>query len=191
MKNITKIIVAAAVAVAITQSVQATPITGGIGLSGYGITLNNANVETSTEVLNWGTITAGGGSGSLAGVSGTVTMGAVPWLFNSSESSFWSVGGFTFNLISSVPAAAQYIGGGLYSETIYLAGTVSSTNPNFSTTAFTGLFSIQDPSSSAGNGGFLFAGSFNFNSVPDGGTTALLLGSVLSGLALIRRKLNV
>jgi hypothetical protein len=191
MKNITKILAVAVAAVAISQSAHATAITGGIALSGSAVVLNGSTVQTSSEVLSWGPVTAASGTGSFSGVSGATTMGAVPWLFNAAESSFWSVGGFTFNLTTAIPQTPQFEVGspGYYSETIFLAGTVSGNSYN--PTAFSGSFSIQDPATGSSGNGYTFSGSFTFFAAPDGGTTALMLGSALSGLALIRRKLNV
>ena len=54
-------------------------------------------------------------------------------------------------------------------------------------TAFTGTFQInQQPV----NGVTKFSQNYSFNGVPDGGSTMLLLGAAMSGLVLIRRKLN-
>jgi hypothetical protein len=190
MKNITKIIAVAAVAVAISQSAKATAISGTIGFSGAA-QLNGNSVTDSSEVLSWGNNNVTITSGAFTGVSGGVTFGTVPWLFTSAESGFWSVGGFTFNLTSSTVTSPVFNPiSGYYSLTIYLAGTVVSSNPSYSATAFAGTISIQDPSAN-NNGLFNYSESMSFSSVPDGGTTALLLGSALSGLALIRRKLNV
>jgi hypothetical protein len=67
---------------------------------------------------------------------------------------------------------------------VYLVGTV--TGNGFDATAFTGSFQVSDPSV---NGLATFTTRLSFNSVPDGGTTVILLGAALSGLALIKRKL--
>jgi hypothetical protein len=172
--------------VAITQTVHATAITGTIGFSGVA-QLDGNSVTDSSEVLSWGANNVGITSGSFAGVSGSVTFGNVPWLFTSAETSFWTVGGFTFNLLTSTVTTPILGPQGYYGLTIFLSGTVTSSNPSLSPTAFAGSFSIQDPAV-GGNGSFSYTESMSFSSVPDGGTTALLLGSALSGIALIRRK---
>jgi hypothetical protein len=185
MKNkLALIAVVAAVAAALSPSVQAVPITGVIGFSGTA-QLDGSSVGTSTQVISWGADNVTGiANGSFAGLSGSPVTLAAPWLFNSgSLSSFWAVGGFTFNLASSTVFLNSQ---GFLS--ILLTGTVVSGNPNFDATAFTGRVTIQDPST--GNGRtFNYTESLSFQSVPDGGTTVLLLGAALSGLALLKRKL--
>jgi hypothetical protein len=188
MKNITKIIAAAAVAVAITQAVQATPITGNIGFSGS-CQLDSSSVSTATEVVSWAgtTVTPLSVSGSFLGfisnAGGTpVTMTGSAWTFASGAlPGFWSVGGFTFNLASS--SVFSNAGGFL---NVVIAGTV--VGNGYDATAFSGTFQVSNPSA---NGATQFTERLSFSSVPDGGTTALLLGSALSGLALLRRKLNI
>jgi hypothetical protein len=151
MKNITKIIVATAVAVAVTQTVHATAITGTIGFSGVA-QLDGNSVTDSSEVLSWGANNVGITSGSFAGLSGSsVTFGNVPWLFSSAETSFWTVGGFTFNLLSTTVTTPVLGPSGYYSLTIFLAGTVTSSTPGLNPTAFAGSFSIQGPAV-GGNG---------------------------------------
>jgi hypothetical protein len=188
MKNITKIIAVAAAVAALTQGVQATPITGVIGFSGTATT-DSANAPSSTEVISWGTSAIGLHTGTFAGLSSSA--GVVlfsPWFFNSGAlNNFWVVtdgaNQYTFNLSSSSVFSTSAI-----SVTIVLAGTVSSSVLGLDPTAWSGSMTLQNPSA-PGQGGFNYTESISFNSVPDGGTTALLLGSALSGLALIRRKL--
>jgi len=188
MKNITKIIAVAAAAVAITGTVHATAITGAIAFAGSA-QLNAATVSSSSEVLSWGPNSVYLATGSFAPLLGSgVTFGPVPWSFTSPLPAFWTDGGFTFNLTQSTVSTPVLGPSGYYSLTIFLAGTVTSTTPGLNPTAFAGTFAIQDPTV---GGTYNYSESMSFASVPDGGTTALLLGSVLSGLALIRRKLNV
>ena len=191
MKAMLKVVAAAAVAVALTQTVQATPITGVIGFSGTA-ELDSANANTSTEVLTWGANNIGLHSGTFASLGGGASVILTsPWLFNSGVmNNFWIVtdgaAQYRFNLTSSSIFSTS-----ASSITIYLAGTVVSTVAGLDPTAFTGNMTIQDPGVSNPNGGFSYTESLSFNSVPDGGTTVLLLGSALSGLAFIRRKLSV
>src|SRR5271154_1942558 len=105
MKNVLKIVAVAAVAVALTQTVQAIPayITGNIAISGAA-TLNTASVNTATQVTSWGvnTVVSDSGAFPIALVGNTVTMTSSTWSFASGAlPSFWSVGGFTFNLLNS------------------------------------------------------------------------------------------
>jgi hypothetical protein len=184
MKNTIKLIAALAVAaIAFTQTSSATPITGTIGFSGTA-NLDGSSVATSSQVLSWGTNTVGITSGSFSGVPiGAVVTLIAPWSFNSgARAGFWQVAGFTFDLAGS--SIFQNSGGFL---SINLVGTVFGNG--YEVTALSGRVTIQDPSVSNGRT-FNYTESLSFNSVPDGGTTALLLGSALSGLALIRRKLT-
>ena len=185
-----KLAVAAFFAVALTQAVHATPTTGIIQFSGS-VTSNvpdavNANGSTS---LVFGKTQVTFDNGSFAGIvnnGDVVTMLTSAWVFNSgSIPSFWSVDGFTFNLTSS-SWTGNTGGAGSGSATVALAGTVAGNG--FTANTFAGSFTLQDPSAPQGNT-FVYSGSFSLGSVPDGGTTILLLGSALSGLALLKRKL--
>lgn len=199
MKNkLIKLAVVAAATAAILQSAQAAPITGNIGFNGNAV-LDTTSANNATQVVSWNTSTVGGDSGTFA------TMGVLanslaningPWNFNSSFAApgmtFWTVTGtgitFTFNLLSSTIYSQ---GGGFLN--VNISGTVTATGVNsagLDTTAFSGTFSISNPSQ---NGTAQFSQNLQFfpptTSVPDGGTTVLILGATLSGLALIRRKL--
>jgi hypothetical protein len=180
MKNILTILAVATIAAALTQTVQAIPsISGAIAISGAA-TLNTASVNTASEVTSWGANTVASDSGtfpiSLDGDS--VTMTPSTWHFSSGAlNDFWSVGGFTFNLLSS--SIASQGSGEVF---VLLYGTVSATG--YATTDFSGTLAIQNPPGS----GTTFSENFSFGSVPDGASTVLLLGTALSGLALIKRK---
>jgi len=179
MKNIIKFAAVAAIAVALTQTVQAVPITGNIGFSGK-VQLNSGSVQTATQATAWFNTVVNGQSGSFAGVAdGTSVAIATPWSFTSGAvGSFWSVGGFTFDLISS----SIYSQDSLFLNVI-LTGTVSAAG--FEATAFTGTFQVANPPS---NGQTTFTERLSFNAVPDGASTILLLGSALTGLGLLKRK---
>jgi len=187
MKNnwINKIKVAAAVTVVVclTGIAQATPITGNIGFSGA-VQLNSATANSATAATAWFNTVAATTSGSFVGIvnngDAVAMTGATPWSFNSGAlANFWSVDGFTFNLTSS--SIFSQVGGFL---NVVLAGTV--TGNGFTTTAFNGTFQVADPASSLPQ---TFTSRLSFNSVPDGGTTVMLLGGVLMGLGLLKRKL--
>ena len=160
---------------------QAIPVSGNIGFSG-GAQLDTGDVNSASEVLGWVTPTVlSGASGSFSGiVGGTPVAIASPWTFNSAAlAPFWSVGGFTFNLLSStiaLPSSPGFLN-------VLLTGSVSATG--FDTTPFTGSFQIANPSS---GGPDQFTARLSFASVPDGGTTVMLLGSALMGLGLLKRK---
>lgn len=187
MKNIIKLGVAAVIAVALSYTASAVPITGNIGFSGTAV-LDTGSVVTATKVVSWGTNTVGAESGTFALYNGGIPIGtqvtlAAPWNYSTGGAlaNFWQVGGFTFNLLSST--SAVFVLNGTTYLNIALVGTVSGNG--FTATAFTGSFSTQNPPA---DGVVTFTESLSFNSVPDGGTTVLLLGTALSGLALLKRK---
>jgi hypothetical protein len=181
MKNKLAIIAAVAVVtVAFTQTTQAVPVTGNIGFSGA-VQLNSGSVQTATEANAWFDTVVNATSGSFTTVAnGSAVTLATPWAFTSGPiSGFWSVGGFNFDLISSTVHSQD----GLFLNVV-LNGTVTANG--FDATAFSGTFQVANPSA---NGLTTFTERLSFNSVPDGGSTMLLLGSALTGLGLLRRKL--
>lgn len=185
MKNITKIAATLVGVAALTQAVQATPIIGSLALSSSTVTLNSSSVTTASEVVNWGTVTA---SGSFNGVAvPTSASMASPWFFAGATPSalpinnFWTVGAYSFQLQSFT----EFVSGPFLLFTFN--GLVSDGGVNTATT-FAGSGSLQDPNSGHTDAGYIFSGSLSFNSVPDGGSTALLLGAAMSGLTMIKRK---
>ena len=191
MKNKWLTIGGVIIAMAITATVQATPINGNITMGGNE-TLDGTSVNNSTTVTGWSAVTTGGAaSGSFSGIlAGTAVNMVSPWIFLPSPgvplAALWSVGGFTFNLGTStvITDSAGFLN-------IIGNGTITSTTPGLDPTAFAWRFGTQDPSSTPANGGtpvFTFSGATG--SVPDGGTTAMLLGIALSGVALLKKKLT-
>lgn len=180
---IKKIAIVGAVAVALAQSVQAVPITGNIGFAGTAV-LNTANASTATAVVGWinSHVETSSGNFSLLVALNDAVFFYAPWSFNSGPlpSFFWQVDGFKFSL----SASAIFSQGPTFLDVV-LTGTVSGNG--YDATAFEGTFQVANPPSNAGLA--QFSERLSFNSIPDGGTTVLLLGAALSGLALIRRKL--
>ena len=177
MKTILKLIAVAA----FVQTVAATPITGGISFDGM-VQLDSATVGSATKAISWSSAAVKTSSGSFAPLGSSDALTLAPlWLFNTGPvQNFWSVGGFNFNLSTSA----------IFSQdtsflNVFLAGNVSGNG--YETTAFTGSFQINQ---SPVNGVTKFSQNYSFNGVPDGGSTVLLLGAAMSGLMLIRRKLN-
>ena len=173
-----KLVAATAVAAALTQSAQAVPVQGNIGFSGAA-QLDSGSVQTATEVVAWFNNVVDSSSGSFltVPVNSAVTL-ASPWFFSSGTlNNFWTVGGFTFDLTSSTISLQN----GLFLDVV-LAGTVHGNG--YDSTAFTGTFQVANPPA---NGLATFTERLSFaNSVPDGGTTELMLGSALCGLGLIK-----
>jgi hypothetical protein len=188
MKNkcISKIAAAVTAVVCLTGVAQATPmITGNIGFSGA-VQLNGTTANSATAATAWYNTVAASPSGSFVGLvsqGDAVSMtGATPWNFTSGAlANFWSVDGFTFNLASS--SIYSQVGGFL---NVLMVGTV--TGNAFAPTTFNGSFQVADPAS---GGPQTFTERLSFNSVPDGGTTVVLLGLGLLSLGLFHKKMLI
>jgi len=183
-----------AVAIALTQTLQATPLpgtqtTGNIGFIG-GATLDTDSAGTATEVTSWINPVVDLDSGSFAGIpSYSSASFALTWNFNSGAvSNFWSAGGFTFNLTSSeivAQSGAYPVGSVTVDGTGYVSGN------GYAPTLMSWSFTAQDPAAQTDpEEAWTFSASAASLSTPDGGSTVMLLGLGLSGAALLRRKLS-
>jgi len=189
--------ISAVVALALTQTLQATPITGSIGFSGVGVTFNSGSAATATAVTSWLSPVVSGVSGTFATPSPfavanftpvTFALGNWNFLTTSHINNFWSVGGFTFELLSSYVVAQGGIAG--VNAFIIAAGTGIVSGNGYAPTSLDWSFSSQDPSSGTNPVSWTFSASSSTpNTVPDGGATALLLGIALCGVGLLRQKL--
>jgi hypothetical protein len=173
---------------------QAVPITGDITFAG-GVTLNKTSSGSATEVLSW---TGAGGTGlpvvisdddSFSGIApGTQVSFSSPWFFDSGTvSGFWTVGGFTFNLTSS---SIVFQGGNPAGVLVDGIGAV--TGNGLDAEAMSWSFSASDPGAATANGNLVFsfqAAAGAVGSVPDGGTTAMLLGLGVLGLGLLKKQM--
>jgi len=188
MKNtFLKYIASVAVGVGMMVTAQATPFTGGISMFGD-YTPNNHDLTLATSVTIQDCY-VGLGANARAGTflavapAAVVTM-ASPISLNPAvvpAGYLWSVpaGADTFyfklnNLITHDVSAS--------SLTVYGTGWLTSHSGNFGPTMGSYTLTLNS-----------LGGTFTFSSsngaLPDGGTTAILLGAALSGLALLRRKL--
>ena len=189
MKNsLVKCLVAgAAVACLGTMTVQAIPITGGISLAGnYTVGGGDLNVATAFTAINNVQVTSVGGN--FAGVGITLnTPGSV--VQNT----------FSFN---------PFPGGGLVPLWYTVSGTAASFDlisltsllqpgDNTLTLKGTGILHLASYDNTPGSWVFTAnqtGGSFSFSSsngsVPDGGTTVLLLGLAMGGLGFAKRYLT-
>jgi hypothetical protein len=176
----------------------ATLLTGSINFTG-GVTLNNASAAAATGVINW--YGAGGvGNPIVQNVSGTLDTLVDPtnpvsfapaWNFNSGAvPSFWSItvpgGSLTFNLTSSSILSQ----GGTPGTTgfVNVGGTGTMTGPaGYDSNTFAWSFSVQDPSAMEAPGATFSIRAGNVN-VPDGGSSLLMLGSVLIGFFALSRR---
>jgi hypothetical protein len=184
-KQILVCLAVAACATAIPLQLHAVPITGNIGFDGTA-QLNSTSEQTATEVVSWISTKVGKSSGAFAGIApGTLVALASPWTFNSGPlNNFWTVGGFTYNLISS----SIFSQDGMFLN-VNLAGTV--TGNGFDPTAFNGTFQVANPSA---DGATLFTERLSFANnavgVPDGASTVMLLGFACLGLGWFRHKFS-
>ena len=190
-----KIAMVAATICGVAGMAQAVPITGDITFAG-GVQLNTSSAGTATEVLAW---TGPGGTGmpvvisddgSFSGIApGTQVAFTSPWFFNSGAvASLWSVGGFTFDLTSS---HIVFQGGNPAGVLVDGIGSVSGNG--LDSEAMTWSFSTSDPGAT-GSDSLIFSfqaasGTTGGGTVPDGGTTAMLLGLSVLGLGLLKKQM--
>lgn len=187
MKNIFKFAGGAAVILALAQTLQAVPVTGAIGFTGR-VTFDTQSAGTATEVVNWVNPVVNGTMGSFtSAANGSAVNFFAPYFFNTVVpiNSFWSVGGFTFQLLSSVVTAQNTVPNGYVS--VNGIGIVSGNG--YTPTPLSWSFTSQDPSVTRNPTTFTFsASSASLGSVPDGGMTVALLGAGLFCVGLVRRK---
>ena len=188
-----KLLIMAAVAAAVCGvggAAQAITIAGNITFAG-GVELNTSSAGTASEVLAW---TGAGGvglpevisaDGSFSSIApGTSVDFTAPWMFDSGAvADLWSVGGFTFSLTSSSivfqggsPAIVGVDGTGV------VTGFGASQEMSWS-------FSTSDPGAAGANGTLVFSFQAASGTVPDGGTTAMLLGLSVLGLGLVKKQI--
>jgi hypothetical protein len=155
----------------------AMPISGVLNFAG-GATLDNADLSLATQVLSWQPVSVTSVTGTLdttINPGDAVTMAPGAWSFTSGKANLWTVGGFTFSLATSgVTQTVDFIN-------VLGTGTISGNGYDptpgfwyFSTQGATGIPQISF--------------SATTRAIPDGGTTALLLGLGLTGIALIARR---
>ena len=164
------------------QVSQAVPITGSIGFTGQA-SFDTGSVGTATEVTSWYNTAVNGTSGSfnILALNSAATL-SPDWFFltTSTINPFWTAGGFSFELLSSSVVTQ---GPGF----VFVTGTGVVSGPSgFDNTTFDWNFSSQGNPVSTSPVTWTFSASSDH--VPDGSTTLVLLGSALSGLALLKRK---
>jgi len=183
------LILTGAVALSAFTTAQATPITGEVDMSGT-VTLNNIFLGSASAATAFSAVTVGGiPTGSFVGTAGdSVTWHAFSWP-GGSASPLWSytdVGtGDTYSFALSTDSIVSQSNTFL---NLLGAGTLSISGPGgYTPTTGTWSFTISNPDgSSHANFAFTFANSQT--SVPDGGSTAAMLGLALSAIGLVVRK---
>jgi hypothetical protein len=168
---------------------SASAILGNINFAGA-VHLDNNNLASATTVVTWfdafnnagKTTVVPGATGAFMGIlPGTSVTMAQPWIFNPSTptTALWSVGGFTFDLLSATIVSQS-------TTFLNVLGTGIVSANGFDPTEATWSFTVNN---SNGQPKMMFSFAANNNSVPDGGTTVALLGLALLGVELLRRKL--
>lgn len=154
-------------------------IEGNITFSG-GATLDTGNANTAHAVTSFKNTVVQSVSGDFDTFINDLDPAtfSASWFFDPSTptSGLWSVGGFTFDLLTSTIVAR-----GSGSLTVSGTGTISGNS--FDPTFGTWMFTTQNPGA---NGTFSFSASGL--SVPDGGSAVSLLGLALIGIEVLRRK---
>jgi VPDSG-CTERM motif len=192
-KNLTKTILAVLAAGLVTsalstQEAQAAKINGKIDFAGA-TQFDSKSLANATRVVKWRDVNGNLGFSNVADVTGnfsSIALGtkatmATSWIFSPSTPTpgLWSVGGFTFNLLSSTVVTQT-------STFLNITGTGILSGNGFDPTEGAWAFTSQN---AFGKHTF-FSFSANAASVPDGGSAVSLLTCALLGLAALRRKVS-
>ncbi len=185
--TVSKILAALFLACTTAGISSAVPITGQIDISGT-VHLDTSSLATATRVVSWSNVTvsnvtAGSILDSTINPLMAVTM-PNSWTFGSGQAALWSVGGFTFDLVSSaiVHQDASFL-------TISGAGWLSGNGYD----ATPGLWGFSTQNIISGeNTYFSFsATSAAVPSVPDSGITVMLLGLSLVAVGFASRRVKI
>jgi hypothetical protein len=191
--KITSKIAATFAVIAFTSAAQAVVLPGIVGEVNFvGTAALNGPITTATGVSTWSGTASGGLPGVAAPISGdflsialnTPVTFAAPWIFANATPNLWQVGGFSFDIGSSMVVRGPTLPG---SSFLAVSGTGFIKKAGFKDTPGTFSFTTQGPS-----GESTFSFSSTVKSVPDGGATLALLGVSFLGLGgvsrLVRRK---
>jgi hypothetical protein len=174
-----------------SQQARAQAIQGNINFAGA-VQFDSISLATATRVVTWfdsfgnagfSTVQVGG-TGDFAGIApGTQATMAQPWIFNPSTPTpgLWSVGGFTFDLLSSTIVTQN-------ATFLNISGSGIVSGNGFDPTNMEWAFSTQ---SAGGSERTQFSFSANSVAVPEPAAAALaLVGFALTGIEVWRRKLR-
>jgi hypothetical protein len=202
MKNLTKtiltLIAAGLVTTAVsTQEAQAAKINGTIDFAGSA-QFDSSALQNVTQVVQWFDVFGNAGvtnvvsvTGDFSGIAKGTQATMNPWTFlppPGGQPALWSVGGFTFNLLSStvVTQSATFLN---------IKGTGTITGNGFEDTTTAWAFTTQNAGGGPGTV-FSFSASVDpgvgvgTHGVPDRGSTVALLGISLWVIEFIRRKVR-
>lgn len=190
MKTKLMALTAVAAALGFSATVQASTVNGQIEFGIGTVTSATSGLDTTVTFSNPWSIEAG--NGNYTGLtSGSVTFSPITFVTSSSTltstvNPLWTfvIGSTTYDFNLSALTAANITPGSI---ALSGNGTAQITGETDNTAA---TWSLQG----TGNGGYVFnfsstSTSSTAPSVPDGGTTVILLGAALSGLAFVKRQL--
>lgn len=189
MKNLSKTILTV-VAVGLVssslfcQQAQATPITGELTFGGI-VEFDSHNLSLAKQVSTWNLAIVTSDSGDFSSIPVLSSVTIAPWIFNPSTPTIplWSVGGFSFDLTSST----------IVTQTNFflnVTGVGTLRGPGFDPTPGTWSFTVSNAKGET-HDAFGFQSDTAAGLVPDGGTTAALLGLALAGIEVLRRRFKV
>jgi hypothetical protein len=198
MKNLTKTILAVLAAGLVTsalstQEAQAAKINGKIDFAGA-TQFDSKSLANATRVVKWRDVNGNLGFSNVADVTGnfsSIALGtqatmATSWIFSPSTPTpgLWSVGGFTFNLLSSTVVTQT-------STFLNITGTGIISGNGFDPTEGTWAFTSQNAGGTHTGTHTFFSFSANAASVPDGGSAVALLGMGLGVIEFVRRRVRL
>lgn len=160
-------------------SLRAAPITGSIDFSGV-VTFDTMSLATATRVITWNSSFVLQDSGSFSSIApGTNVNMSAPWIFNPSTAmpNLWSVGGFKFDLSSSVIVSQS-------ATFLNVTGLGTLSGNGFDPTPGTFSFTVSD---SSGQNQSTFGFQAQSTAVPEPSTLALL-GAGVAGLISARKR---
>jgi hypothetical protein len=160
----------------------ASAINGSITFAGA-VQFDTNSLATATRVNTWfdSNGNAGfssvmlGATGAFAFIPAGTQATMAPWIFTTPTAGLWSVGGFTFDLLSSTIVTQN-------AAFLNITGTGIISGNGFDPTVGTWRFSSQTP------GGPIFSFSASSAPVPDGGSAVALLGIAFIAVEVLRRK---
>jgi len=163
------------------QQAQATPITGDITFGGV-VTFDSIDLSLAKQVSTWNFAIVTSDSGDFSSIPVLSSVTIAPWIFSPSTPTtpLWTVGLFSFDLMSStiVTQNNSFLN-------ITAVGTLN--GPGFDPTPGTWSFTVSNADGKT-HDTFGFQSDTAAGLVPDGGTTAALLGLALAGIEVLRRK---
>ena len=171
-----------------SQQLQAAAISGDVAMGGQ--IQFNSSLGTATTVTHWISVGANNdGFGTVLGVTGDLATFispldeaamAQPWNFSSGgpQAALWSVGGFTFDLASSTIVTQIF-------NFLNVTGVGTISGNGFDPTPATFTLTVTQLGTR-----LVFGAITSSTTVPDGGTTVMLLGAALGALGMARRFLK-